>query len=452
LFGTSFSSRTTDNLSEGASNKYYSDTLFGTSFSSRTTDNLTEGNSKLYLTTERVQDIVAGFLVNSDTTTVTKTYVDDEDKLTLDVAVDNSSIEKDSVNKYIQVKADGIGATKIASNVDMSSKNFNSAKVGGKTVDDTKITTDYLWTANKTKTYVDDLLKGLDWQESVKNIVNDPPTPSNGDRYIVGTEPTGVFVGHENAIAVYVTDAWTYIVPDKGTTLSVEETGVMYTYNTAWVAFGAVVSHNALGGIQGGISTKYYHLSDTQHSGLTGGSDTTLHSHGTVYYTETEIDNFFEGASGGKKQVSFANITNAPLKVNRTNEVQHVITTDQSWSVISPYNSSSGDTLTELFLNGLDERFILATNSAVSFDGLVQGADFTHSKFGTFKISGMISNITGTVAIIEDVIVEEVSSTDETWEVTATADNATKTLKFNVKGASGDTIKWNSKINILEIK
>jgi hypothetical protein len=56
-FNTSFDSRlslkTSDNITQGATNKYYSSSLFNTDFSSKTSDNLTEGTGNKYYTNAR---------------------------------------------------------------------------------------------------------------------------------------------------------------------------------------------------------------------------------------------------------------------------------------------------------------------------------------------------------------------------------------------------------------
>ena len=41
-----------------------------------------------------------------------------------------------------------------------------------------------------------------------------------------------------------------------------------------------------------------------------------VHDHDDIYYTETEIDGFFEGENGGKKQVDFINVINKPSLYN----------------------------------------------------------------------------------------------------------------------------------------
>ena len=78
------SSKSTSNLSEGT-NLYYTDARFDTRLGTKTTDNLTEGSSNLYMTTERVQDIVGGMVSGNTETGITVTY-DDSDG-TLDFVV-----------------------------------------------------------------------------------------------------------------------------------------------------------------------------------------------------------------------------------------------------------------------------------------------------------------------------------------------------------------------------
>jgi hypothetical protein len=73
-------------------------------------------------------------------------------------------------------------------------------------------------------------------QPSVAAITNDPPeTPTEGMRVIVGEEPTGVFVGHENEIAWYYLDQWQFDVPENGWSCVVTEVGSRHEYDgTKW--------------------------------------------------------------------------------------------------------------------------------------------------------------------------------------------------------------------------
>jgi hypothetical protein len=54
-------------------------------------------------------------------------------------------------------------------------------------------------------------------QLSVLAHTNHPPvSPTDGDRYIVGTNPDGDWVGHDDAIAAYIGVDWEYLTPQAG--------------------------------------------------------------------------------------------------------------------------------------------------------------------------------------------------------------------------------------------
>jgi len=57
-FNTSFSGKDTDDLSVGSTNLYYTESLFNTSFSGKDTDELSEGASNLYFTNQRANDAI----------------------------------------------------------------------------------------------------------------------------------------------------------------------------------------------------------------------------------------------------------------------------------------------------------------------------------------------------------------------------------------------------------
>jgi hypothetical protein len=78
-------------------------------------------------------------------------------------------------------------------------------------------------------------VSALDWQESVLSIINDPPgAPADGDRHIVGTVPTGVWIGHADAIAEWDGAAWLFNVPNKGYATYVEDVGEIYLWDGSW--------------------------------------------------------------------------------------------------------------------------------------------------------------------------------------------------------------------------
>lgn len=71
-----------------------------------------------------------------------------------------------------------------------------------------------------------------------KDLNTPPGSPANGATYIVGSAPTGAWVGHAGHLARYNTtnNAWEYLTPVAGWEVLVYDEGVRYRYGTAWVA------------------------------------------------------------------------------------------------------------------------------------------------------------------------------------------------------------------------
>lgn len=141
-----------------------------------------------------------------------------------------------------------------------------------------------------TKSYVDSLIQGLDWQDSVfdKDLTAPPGTPSTGDRYLVANSATGAWSGHDGDIAEWDGSTWIFQAKSEGMAVWVEDENRLYTYNgLAWVVFGSTISHNNTAGLNDG---DYKHLTASQFSDLTGGGDSSLHTHDDRYYTEAEAD------------------------------------------------------------------------------------------------------------------------------------------------------------------
>jgi len=116
------------------------------------------------------------------------------------------------------------------------------------------------------KDYIDSLVQGLDWQESVldKDLTTPPGSPSVGDRYIVATGGTDAWVGHDNDIAEW-DGAWQFTTPNKGFACMVEDETKNYTFNaTAWVTFGSTVDHGALTGLGDDDHAQYLRADGTR--------------------------------------------------------------------------------------------------------------------------------------------------------------------------------------------
>lgn len=88
-----------------------------------------------------------------------------------------------------------------------------------------------------TKEYVDNLIKGITWEEMVKDMLSTPPdTPSSGDRYIVKPTGTGAWEGHDNEIAEYNGTSWEFEDAVESMAVYVDEENSFYYFNgTDWI-------------------------------------------------------------------------------------------------------------------------------------------------------------------------------------------------------------------------
>jgi len=86
--------------------------------------------------------------------------------------------------------------------------------------------------ANKEE-YFNNTIKRLDalLQITVRNVYNEPPEVVNdGERFLVGDNPFGVFTGHTNDIAQYIDNDWIFYVPKSGWLLYNETEDEHYKY------------------------------------------------------------------------------------------------------------------------------------------------------------------------------------------------------------------------------
>jgi hypothetical protein len=184
---------------------------------------------------EDIQDIVGAMVSGNNETNITVTYDDPNGKLNFSVATATDSVlgvasftSDFNVNSgAVSIADDAIDVDELAHNIDATGIGFNADQVDGTDVNDSGTSTSDLWTASKIKTYVDSLVSGLDWQDSVLDKdLNDPPaSPSTGDRYITSAPPanaTGDWAGHDNEIAEWNGSSWDFTAVSEGMATWVE--------------------------------------------------------------------------------------------------------------------------------------------------------------------------------------------------------------------------------------
>ena len=83
----------------------------------------------------------------------------------------------------------------------------------------------------------DNLVKlGFTSRNQIKGILSAPPsTPSNGDAYIVGTSPTGLFSGNFGKVAIWDRTVWLFLTPKNHEVVYNVANGCDYKYDNGWV-------------------------------------------------------------------------------------------------------------------------------------------------------------------------------------------------------------------------
>lgn len=117
-----------------------------------------------------------------------------------------------------------------------------------------------------TKGYVDGLVQGLDWQDSVVSITTEygGASASGTNRYIA---PTTSGTWTEDYVYEWTGATWSGTAPDEGMSTWVEDEDVLYVYNGSdWVKFGSTITHNNTAGKQGGTTNEYYHLTASDYT------------------------------------------------------------------------------------------------------------------------------------------------------------------------------------------
>jgi hypothetical protein len=122
----------TDDIAEGT-NLYYTTARFDTAFSGKTTDNLTEGSTNLYYTDERAQDALGTALTMGTQTLITVTYQDSTNDF--DFVVDNDLANYDNTTSAFTTLADFSGGTNISfSSGTIAFDNSTDLDMGGRKV------------------------------------------------------------------------------------------------------------------------------------------------------------------------------------------------------------------------------------------------------------------------------------------------------------------------------
>lgn len=234
-----------------------------------------------------------------------------------------------------------------------------------------------------TKGYVDGLAQGLDWQESVLDRFDPtaatPAVPSTGDRYISTATANGW-----TADNIYEWDgsAWEETAVSEGMATWVEDEDTLYVYNgSAWVKFGATVTHNNLNSLQGGNgSDEYYHLEAADHTALTDANAqlTAIQTDGSPEFVGVTLSGLtasrLMATDGSKAAASVTDLTS--WIAGTANQITVTDDTDGTVTLSTPQDIHTGATPT--FANLISSGYVRVGTTADTTAGNIRlnGTDF----------------------------------------------------------------------------
>lgn len=178
-----------------------------------------------------------------------------------------------------------------------------------------------------TKSYVDSRTSGSTFAKAVIDILDDPPvSPTIGDRYIVGTAPTGAWTLYANRIAQKSLTGWDFVVPVNGTICPVTEKNNLYAYDSTngWYVLDITTSHSTLQNLSADDHTQYAHLTSPRTV-----SAVWTFSNGFLTSSTTLVENLNAELLNGKADTDFALVGHTHSEVNPT--IVKYLMNDGTW-------------------------------------------------------------------------------------------------------------------------
>ena len=127
-------------------------------------------------------------------------------------------------------------------------------------------------------------------------------------------------------------------------------------------------------------------------------------------------------------------------------------TGDAQTSQLVARNQTTDATVTELFLDGVDDRLAIATDTVWVFEATIVARRTDADNEGAgYKISGVIDNNAGTTALIGAISKTTFGEDTAAWDVTAEADDTNDALVIKVTGENAKTINWVAFVRTTEV-
>lgn len=117
-------------------------------------------------------------------------------------------------------------------------------------------------------------------------------------------------------------------------------------------------------------------------------------------------------------------------------------------------NTTTNETVTDLFLDGASARAVLADNSAMTFTVQVIGTTAGGAEIGGYRFDGVMKRGTGAASVAfsgtpsKNILGENIAA----WDATVVADTTNGALAVRVTGEAAKTIRWVATVRATQVK
>jgi len=122
---------------------------------------------------------------------------------------------------------------------------------------------------------------------------------------------------------------------------------------------------------------------------------------------------------------------------------------DAQFSLYVLRRESSGDSWTDLYLDGSSALLTVAVSRTLTFDIMVVGRSDTGESAG-YRFQGVIENVGGTTGFVGAPIKTDLGKDDSAWDAEVVADDTNDALLVQVKG-NGEAIYWAATVQAAEV-
>lgn len=116
------------------------------------------------------------------------------------------------------------------------------------------------------------------------------------------------------------------------------------------------------------------------------------------------------------------------------------------------HEDTADATQTELFLDGVSQRFTLTDDSTYAFDILIAARRTdADGESAAYRIEGCIDRNAGVTALVGAITKTVIAEDTAAWDVTAEADDTNDALVIKVTGEAAKTIRWVAAATIVKV-